>query len=247
MKQLTEEQIAKLTKTVPDNSPVLCLVCLANDGVQVDWEAGQLPLEQMPQFRRCMVVPGPHWSCPRCSTKIKEGRGWGKCPSCQVSRPARRSRWTYVADCPCVETELQRKATAEAEEVRRRYYEREDRPAMEKAQARAAAEEQAKAEATAFAADRAEADDCLDDMPNRHCTKPKNNLPHSFCYACKRFDKDRQQNQAPPRPATPRKGTLEQPQPRVSTPARDHSWESKPGWRDPVPMQDDVAGAFGDW
>lgn len=44
MKQITEEQIAKLTVHVADNSPILCLVCLANDGVHVDWEAGQLQI-----------------------------------------------------------------------------------------------------------------------------------------------------------------------------------------------------------
>lgn len=247
MKELTPEQIAQLTVEVPHNSPILCLVCLANDGVDIDWEAGQLPLNQLERYQRCMVIPGPHWSCPRCSTKIKEGRGWGKCPCCKTSRPARRTRWIYVVDCPCIETEAQRKATADAEEVRRRYYERENRPAMEKAQARAAAEEQARAEATAFAADRAEADDCLDDMPNRHCTKPKNNLPHSFCHACRRFDKERQTNQAPPRTAPARKGTLEQPAPKVSTPARDQAWDSRPGWKDKVPMQDAVAEALGDW
>lgn len=246
MKALTEEQIAKLTVTVANDSPVLCLVCLANDGIDIDWGAGQLPENQLAKFRRCMVIPGPHWACPRCSTKLKEGRGWGKCPCCRVSRPARRTRWTYVVDCPCVETEAQRQATAEAEEVRRRYYEREDRPAMEKAQARAAAKEQAKAEAIAFAADRADADDCLEDMPNRTCTKPKNNLPNPFCHACRRFDKDRQTNQAPPKAATPRHGSLEQP--KTSTPLRDPgSFETRRGFKETVPMQDAVADAFGDW
>lgn len=245
MKTLTEEQIKSLTVEVPDNSPVLCLVCLVNDGVQVDWDAGQLPADQLARFKNCMVVPGPHWSCPRCSTRLREGRGFGKCPCCKTSRPARRSRWTYVVDCPCIETEAQRKATAEIEEARTRYYEREDRPAMEKAAAKAAAGQQARAEALAFAADRSDADDCIDDLPNRECRKPKNNLPHSFCHACSRFDKERA-TAPPPRRPEPRTGSLEQP--KVSTPQADNrGFADRPGWKDKVAMKDDVAEAFGDW
>jgi len=245
--QLTEEQIAKLTVHVEQDSQVLCLVCLANAGVEVGWDEGQLPLAQLSKFKSCMVVPGPHWACPQCNTRLKEGRGWGKCPCCKTSRPARRTRWTYIVDCSCIETEAQRKATAEADEVRRRYYERENRPAMEKAAAKAAAQEQAQAEAVAFAAAREEAVECLADMPNQTCTKPENNLPHSYCCACPRFDHKRKQNQPPPKQQPARKSSLEQSQPKVSTPARDQTWEDRPGWRDKVKMEDAVSDAFGDW
>lgn len=234
---LTPEQLNRLRVDVDAGSRVLCLVCVGRANIKVDWERLKVPECQLADFLACMVEPDEDWNCPKCHKSLVDGLGKGSCPSCGVSRIAKRKRWTYTVDCPCVKTADQRKADANAAKAREAYYDREDRPAREREAARAAAEEEAKAKA----GQRAKAALCLADMPKSGCTYPANNLPFgSMCEACPRFDRQ------PAPTQTQRKSSLEQP--KTSTPLRDPgSFETRRGFKETVPMQDAVADSFGDW
>lgn len=238
MSSLTPEQLNRMRVNIEPGSRVLCLVCLGKARIKIDWNKLKIPECQLPDFYDCMVVPDEDWNCPKCTRSLVDGTGKGCCPCCGESRIAKRKKWTYTVDCPCVKTAKQRETDARAAQAREAYYDREERPAREREAARLAQEEEAKAKAGL----RSKASLCLADMPKSGCTYPANNLPFGeMCRACPRFDRA-----APPAPVN-RKGSLEQPQPKVSTPVRDHAWDSRPGWKDKVQMQDAVADSFGDW
>lgn len=222
-----EEQREKLTVTIPVDSKVLCLTCVRNAEILVNWQTGQVAAHQLALFQACMVVPAERWACPDCNTRLREGQGWGKCPCCGERRPATRIRWEYHIDCDCLKTAEQLRNKAVAEQMRQRDADREARPAAERAEA-----SQAKAEA------RVTADKCLASKPEQRCLIPETALPYGdVCKACRRFDKR-------PAPAQ-RSGSLDQP--KVSTPLRDQDFHDRPGWKDKVTMTDHVADAFGDW